>query len=265
MTAPTKREAFKALAEARARLHDENEFGMQEAADKLQENAKVSGLVDEIGQDAVQEIMSEAFAPYQDNGGNWDPTSFEQLCDKAVEDKRARERRPTDGNRGEVGHLESARASTIKMSAVHWLWPNRFALGKLGLIAGLPDEGKGQILAYMAARITGEDPEWPCGEGRAPQGNVVLLTAEDDSSDTVVPRLASAGANLDRVEIIRMVRHADKARMFSLITDLPLLREKVLAVGNVKQIQIDPVSAYLGVKKWIASAQRTSVPCLARW
>jgi hypothetical protein len=29
--------------------------------------------------------------------------------------------------------------------AVTWLWPNRFAIKRLGIIAGLPDEGKGQI------------------------------------------------------------------------------------------------------------------------
>jgi hypothetical protein len=144
--------------------------------------------------------------------------------------------------------LESARASTFEMSAIQWLWPNRFALGKLAILAGLPDEGKGQILCDMAARVTKSD-EWPCGEGRAPLGNVILLTAEDAPEDTVVPRLAAAGADLDRVFIIRMVRDAGKDRMFSLITDRDLLRAKINEIGNVKMIQIDPISAYLGVKQ----------------
>src|SRR5215471_10723969 len=50
--------------------------------------------------------------------------------------------------------LKSARASTFELSAIQWLWPNRFALGKLGILGGLPDEGKGQIFADMAARVT---------------------------------------------------------------------------------------------------------------
>jgi hypothetical protein len=33
------------------------------------------------------------------------------------------------------------------------------------------------------------------------------------------------------------------------VTDLDLLRQKVLAFGNVKQIQIDPITAYLGVRQ----------------
>ena len=57
----------------------------------------------------------------------------------------------------------------------------------------------------MAATVT-KGGDWPCGEGTAPKGNVLMLTAEDDIDDTVVPRLMAAGADLDRVEIIRMAR-----------------------------------------------------------
>jgi putative DNA primase/helicase len=75
---------------------------------------------------------------------------------------------------------------------------------------------------------------------------VILLSAEDDPSDTIVPRLAAADADLDRIEIVKMVRQAGTDRMFSLVTDLDLLRRKVSEVGNVRMIQIDPLSAYLG-------------------
>jgi hypothetical protein len=37
--------------------------------------------------------------------------------------------------------------------------------------------------------------------------------------------------------------------MFSLVTDLPLLRQKIAQVGDVRLVQIDPVSAYMGVGK----------------
>jgi putative DNA primase/helicase len=144
--------------------------------------------------------------------------------------------------------LKSARASTFEISAIQWLWPNRFALGKLGILAGLPDEGKGQVLCDMAARVT-RGLGWPCGEGAAPLGNVVLLTAEDDPKDTVVPRLMAAGADLERIEIVQMVNESGKDRMFSLVNDLDLLRQKVSGIGSVNMIQIDPITAYLGVKQ----------------
>lgn len=155
----------------------------------------------------------------------------------------------TDGessDKATASTLQSARASSFEMKSIQWLWPNRYALGKLGLLVGLPDEGKGQVFCDMAARVT-QGWDWPCGEGKAPKGNVILLTAEDDINDTIVPRLVSAGADLDRVEIVKMVRQDDNPdRMFSLVTDLPLLRRKIAEVGDVKLLQIDPITAYLG-------------------
>jgi hypothetical protein len=148
--------------------------------------------------------------------------------------------------------LLSLQASDVDIEALEWLWPGRFALGKLGLIAGLPDEGKGLLTMAMAARVTNPELEWPCGEGKAPQGNVILFTAEDDLADTVVPRLKAAGADLARVHIIRLVLDTDKfdkprRRMFSLRHDLAMLRAKIAAIGDVRMIVIDPITAYLGV------------------
>jgi putative DNA primase/helicase len=156
--------------------------------------------------------------------------------------------------------LKSAPASSFEMSAIQWVWPNRFALGKLGILAGLPDEGKGQVLCDMAGRVT-RGLDWPCEEGTAPQGNVVLLTAEDDPKDTVVPRLVAAGADLDCIEIVQMVHEAGKDRMFSLVSDLDLLRQTVLRIGNVKMIQIDPITAYMGIRQ-IDSFRTTDVRAL---
>jgi hypothetical protein len=64
--------------------------------------------------------------------------------------------------------LQSARASRFEMKSIQWLWPNRYALGKLGLLVGLPDEGKGQVFCDMARVTQGRD--WPCHEGKAPKG-----------------------------------------------------------------------------------------------
>jgi putative DNA primase/helicase len=145
--------------------------------------------------------------------------------------------------------LESTPSSAFEMEALDWLWPNRFALGKIGLLVGLPDEGKGQLLCYMMAQITRVGGAWPIEEGAAPHGNVLLFTAEDAISDTVAPRLAAAGADRDRVHIIKMVRGDTKDRMFSLATDLELLKQKILEIGDVRLVLLDPISAYLGVGK----------------
>ena len=83
------------------------------------------------------------------------------------------------GTTAAAAGLDIITAADVAMREVIWMWPDRYALGALGLLAGLPDEGKGQVFAYMAARVT-RGGEWPCGEGTAPQGSVILLTGEDD-------------------------------------------------------------------------------------
>src|SRR5262249_14830623 len=118
------------------------------------------------------------------------------------------------------GILESVCATEIEIEDYDWIWPGRFALKKIGLIVGLPDEGKGLTISDIAARITRGAP-WPCGEGQAPLGNVILLSAEDDIADTIVPRLMAANADLQRLTILKMIRDTESERMFSLVTDLP--------------------------------------------
>src|SRR5262249_56422760 len=69
-----------------------------------------------------------------------------------------------------VVSLELLSASSVKMSPIEWVWPNRIAVGKLTLFAGLPDQGKSQLSCDIAARITttSGDKNWPCKEGTAP-------------------------------------------------------------------------------------------------
>ena len=89
--------------------------------------------------------------------------------------------------------------------------------------------------------------EWPCGEGRAPLGNVIILSAEDGAADTIVPRLLAAGADLSRVHMVSAVRKADGSRRaLNLQNDLELLERKIAAIGNVALVVVDPVSSYLG-------------------
>jgi putative DNA primase/helicase len=160
--------------------------------------------------------------------------------------------------------LETTRASKFSVRAVRWFWPGRFALGKLGLVGGLPDKGKGLKSADIIARCT-RGSEWPCNEGTAPLGSVIWFTAEDDIEDTVIPRLVAAGADLERVHIVGMAKNPDGApRMFNLATDLELLRRKIAEVGDVVLVIIDPMSAYVGVGKLNTHQRPTFGECSRR-
>jgi hypothetical protein len=74
----------------------------------------------------------------------------------------------------------------------------------------------------------------------------------------VVPRLIAAGADLNRINLINMVREPNGERMFSLYTDLAMLRAKIMEIGDVVLLLIDPLTAYLGVGK-IDSYRTTDV------
>jgi len=55
-------EIFRERCEARAILYETAEISLHEAVDVLQEDAERTGLIDMVGQDAVQSILAESFA-----------------------------------------------------------------------------------------------------------------------------------------------------------------------------------------------------------
>jgi putative DNA primase/helicase len=145
----------------------------------------------------------------------------------------------------DTAELLSVCAADVSMKAITWLWPDRFAVGKLGLIVGLPDEGKGQLLSFFCAALRSTaffhrpiTPGGDCG--------IILFSDEDDAEDTLAPRLEAAGADRSRVHLIKMLRHEEGERLFSLVTDLEALRKKIASLGDVRLVIIDPITAYLG-------------------
>ena len=63
-----------------------------------------------------------------------------------------------------------------------------------------------------------------------------------------MPRLIAAGADLKRVEIVSAVGSSDgkDRRAFNLQTDIDLLEQKIVEIGDVALVVVDPVSSYLG-------------------
>jgi putative DNA primase/helicase len=143
--------------------------------------------------------------------------------------------------------LVMQRACDVEAKPIEWLWPGRIAIGKQTMLAGEPGLGKSQLSAFLAAIVT-TSGHWPNGEGRADLGSVIVLSAEDDAADTIIPRLTAAGAELSRVHIVSAVTTDDRSgrRLFNLQTDLSALEEAIAHVGDVRLVIIDPVSSYLG-------------------
>jgi putative DNA primase/helicase len=133
--------------------------------------------------------------------------------------------------------------STVTPRTVDWLWEQRFPLGKLSLIIGDPGLGKSTIALDMAARIS-TGAVWP-DRGYAVKGSVIILSAEDDLEDTVVPRLIQMNADRSRIVALTGVRRGEKAHFFTLADDLPALEEAMERLHPVA-VFIDPISSYMG-------------------
>jgi hypothetical protein len=145
----------------------------------------------------------------------------------------------------EASSLISVCASEVALQPVKWIWAGRIARGKHTCIAGEPGTGKSQLSMFIAATIT-MGGLWPCGDGRAPKGSVVILSAEDGAADTIVPRLHAAGADLGSVQIIKAVKDGEDRRTFNLQRDLLLLEKECERLSDTSLVVMDPVSSYLG-------------------
>lgn len=129
---------------------------------------------------------------------------------------------------------------------IAWLWPERFALGKLSIISGDPGLGKGFLTLDMVARVT-NGATWPDDERfAAPRGSAVIITCEDGMGDTVKPRLVATGADCRRVFHLDGIEDRDGERSFDLSRDLPVLAQVVAEASDCRLVVIDPISAFLG-------------------
>lgn len=142
--------------------------------------------------------------------------------------------------------------SDVKPEPVSWLWPGRIPRGKVTLIAGDPGLGKSFLTMDIAARVTrggSSRGDWPDGQGtlRAP-GEVLVLNAEDDAADTLLPRLIAAGGDPSKVRFVEGVDRDNEPTegFFALDRDEKALASMLRRMNAPRLVIIDPISAYMG-------------------
>ena len=182
-------------------------------------------------------------------------------------DRRARVR-PRHGpatDRGEEALLDYRRdvpaltlLADVRAESVRWLWPGRIPLGKPTVLDGDPGLGKSLISLDIAARVSTGRP-MPDGSSRLhkPRG-VVLLTCEDDLSDTVRPRLDAAGRRgAHRAPDPRRRRPPTLAHVDAIA--------EAIAATDAKLVVLDPFMAYMPLSVNSPRPSTSATPWVRWW
>lgn len=181
--------------------------------------------------------MSEE-TPTAQGGTHDDTRGFNTSAHPAMLGQRRIEMGPGDtGDPGIVHH----RSMLFRHEQTHWLDPGRIAMGKVNMIAGDPGLGKSFMTMELAARASR-------GEIGCSGASVIIMSAEDDPCDTIVPRLKNMCANLNNVQIVEGIRHkaGDFVDLIDLDRDIDKLEAMIEDLFPVSVLIIDPISAYMG-------------------
>jgi len=129
---------------------------------------------------------------------------------------------------------------------IDWLWPGRFPLGMLSLIAGIQGHGKSFLMCYMAA-VASQGYSWPDRGNPCAPMEVAILSDEESVSYALRPRLEACGADLSRVFVLDGLTLADGTPApFDISTRLSLLDDFLEAHPNCRLMFFDSLAGFLG-------------------
>lgn len=181
-----------------------------------------------------------------------EPSPLDMAADEALDRLRI-------GAGRYASEVSIIRGCDLTPEAVKWLWPGWLAAGKLHILGGAPGTGKTTLALAMAATIT-TGGRWPDGT-RAALGNVVVWSGEDDPTDTLLPRLILAGADVNRVYFVGDVLDAEGKRAFDPAKDMRPLSDALDGIGDMRLLIVDPiVSAVAGDSHKNAEVRRALAP-----
>ncbi|MEN6560952.1 MAG: AAA family ATPase [Acidobacteriota bacterium] len=230
-------------------------------------DANLEGDIRKIIKDHLWAIIDEGLSP-----------DFEYVRDRAIEFARQRGMREAiiksvdllkkedyDGILKEwkeaasfspqEGGLDIVDLADVERKEIEWFWHHKIPRAKLSLIVGDPATGKSWFTMFLAACVT-TGASLPHSAHQTEKGRVVILSAEDDPEDTIVPRLEDCGGDKSMAHLIQGTK---QGKMFNLAEDLDRLRSYLQAKGGVRLIIIDPISAYIGTGNKVNSHKDTDV------
>jgi putative DNA primase/helicase len=147
--------------------------------------------------------------------------------------------------------LQIVGADQIEPEIYKWLWQDRIPLNTFTLFCGLPDQGKSTVAIDITARVS-SGTRFPDKDHDVEPGTVLMLIAEDDLANTVIPRLMAAKANMANVKFVtgtvrQLLDTATKEeRRLRLDEDIRTVEGTLATMPGVRMLVIDPISSYLG-------------------
>jgi putative DNA primase/helicase len=168
---------------------------------------------------------------YAEQGGWLEPVTFTPENTDELISKKGEIRKPDT--------VILLRGDTISPAPTDWLWKDWIASSKMSILAGSPGTGKTSIALEFGA-IVSTGRAWPDGTGST-TGNVIIWSGEDGVDDTLVPRLISAGANMEKIFFVDDVREKGGTRTFDPAKDMVALSQTIESVGGAKLIILDPI------------------------
>lgn len=133
-------------------------------------------------------------------------------------------------------------ADQVVARPLRWLWPEILPSGKLALLDGDPDMGKSLIALDLCARLS-TGAAFPDGRPSPGPANSLVLSAEDNAADTIVPRLRQLGADIKRIAVWEHERD-DEDWPWHFPSDVWKL-EAALAQTDARLAVIEPIMAFL--------------------
>lgn len=221
-------------------IADQDEPGSRHAEDvyrSLHGRADVAVLAPKMGKDSADHIAAgcsvEQFVP------TTPPRIHEGAEQSTIRERDSSVSSVVPSTR----RLTLTPASKVTMRVARWLWQTgddragRMPLGSVVIGAGRAGIGKSQFGAWLAAQITrGTLP----GALYGTPANVIYAAAEDSYEMTVVPRLAAAGADLERVFRIDVATSSDAKAALTLPIDTTALGD-VIRQHDVALLILDPL------------------------
>lgn len=128
--------------------------------------------------------------------------------------------------------------SDVRATSVRWLWFPFIAVGKITLLQGDPGDGKSTMMMNLIAELSNGGAT-PDGQAFGRPQRAIYQCSEDGVSDTIKPRLETAGADCRNIAFINEEIYS------GLTLDDERIREAIIDF-RPRLVVIDPIQAYLG-------------------